>query len=74
MGLTAQRLSQLGLVDEVIEEPLGGAHRDPAAMSASLKTALLKHLDALESIPRDELRAARSRRIASFGVFSESQE
>jgi hypothetical protein len=35
---------------------------------------LLKHLEALESVPRDELRAARSRRIASFGVFSESAE
>ncbi len=74
LNLTADRLSKLGLLDEVIEEPLGGAHRDPAAMSGSLKTALLKHLDALESIPRDELRAARSRRIASFGVFSESAE
>ncbi len=74
LNMTADRLSKLGLVDEVIEEPLGGAHRDPAAMSASLKAALLRHLDELESIPRDELRAARSRRIASFGVFSESTE
>ena len=74
LNLTADRLSKLGLVDEVIEEPLGGAHRDAAAMSVSLKAALLKHLEALESIPRDELRAARSRKIASFGVFSESQE
>jgi acetyl-CoA carboxylase carboxyl transferase subunit alpha len=74
LNLTADRLSKLGLVDEVIEEPLGGAHRDPGATSASLKAALLKHLEALESIPRDELRAARSQRIASFGVFSESQE
>ena len=74
LNMTADRLAKLGLLDEVIEEPLGGAHRDPAAMSASLKAALLTHLDALESIPRDELRAARSRRIASFGVFSESSE
>ncbi|HVS76155.1 MAG TPA: acetyl-CoA carboxylase carboxyltransferase subunit alpha [Steroidobacteraceae bacterium] len=74
LNMTADRLSKLGLVNEVIEEPLGGAHRDPAAMSASLKAALLRHLDELESIPRDELRAARSRRIASFGVFSESTE
>jgi acetyl-CoA carboxylase alpha subunit len=43
-------------------------------MSASLKATLLKHLEALEAIPRDELRAARSRRIAGFGVFSESSE
>jgi acetyl-CoA carboxylase carboxyl transferase subunit alpha len=74
LNLTADRLAKLNLLDEVIEEPLGGAHRDPVAMSASLKAALLKHLEALESIPRDELRAARTRRIGSFGVFSESQE
>jgi acetyl-CoA carboxylase carboxyl transferase subunit alpha len=74
LNLTADRLAKLGFLDEVIEEPLGGAHRDPTAMSASLKEALLRHLDALESIPRDELRATRSRRIASFGVFSENAE
>ncbi|HEX5462626.1 MAG TPA: acetyl-CoA carboxylase carboxyltransferase subunit alpha [Steroidobacteraceae bacterium] len=74
LNLTADRLNKLGLLDEVIEEPLGGAHRDPVATSASLKSALLKHLESLESVPRDELRAARSRRIASFGVFSENQE
>jgi acetyl-CoA carboxylase carboxyl transferase subunit alpha len=74
MNMTADRLEKLGLVDEVLEEPLGGAHRDPVAMSASVKAALLRHLEVLEAIPRDELRAARSRRIASFGVFSESQE
>src|SRR6185437_13916575 len=71
LNLTADRLNKLGLLDEVIEEPLGGAHRDPVAVSASLKSALLKHLESLESIPRDELRAARSHRIASFGVFNE---
>ncbi len=74
LNMTADRLAKLGLVDEVIEEPLGGAHRDPAAVSASLKAALLRHLDALEAIPRDELRAARSSRISSFGVFSESEQ
>ena len=74
LNMTADRLAKLGLVDEVIEEPLGGAHRDPAAVSASLKAALLRHLDALEAIPRDELRAARSSRISSFGIFSESEQ
>jgi acetyl-CoA carboxylase carboxyl transferase subunit alpha len=71
LGLTAQRLRQLGLVDEVLEEPLGGAHRDPAAMSATLKEALVRHLDALEGLPTDVLRAQRSEKIASFGVFNE---
>jgi acetyl-CoA carboxylase carboxyl transferase subunit alpha len=74
MNMTADRLAKLGLVDEVLEEPLGGAHRDPVATSASVKAALLKYLDELESIPRDELRAARARRIASFGVFTENPE
>jgi acetyl-CoA carboxylase carboxyl transferase subunit alpha len=56
----------------VIEEPLGGAHRDAAATAASLKTAVIKYLDELEPIPRDELRVQRAARIASFGVFSEN--
>jgi acetyl-CoA carboxylase carboxyl transferase subunit alpha len=72
LNLTADRLDKLGLLDEVIEEPLGGAHRDPVAMSGRLKAAVIRHLGELESIPRDELRAARSAKIASFGVFSET--
>src|ERR1700691_1542059 len=59
MGLTAPRLAQLGLIDEVLEEPLGGAHRDPGLMSEKLKEALIRHLAELESISRDELRALR---------------
>ena len=74
MGLTAQRLSQLGLVDEVIEEPLGGAHRDHMLISERLKSAILRHLTALEKLSPDELRAQRQQRIASFGIFSETPE
>src|SRR6202047_2838657 len=74
MGLTAPRLAQLGLIDEVLEEPLGGAHRDPAAMSENLKAALMRHLATLEEVSRDELRAARSAKIAAFGVYSETPE
>jgi acetyl-CoA carboxylase carboxyl transferase subunit alpha len=72
LNLTADRLNKLGLVDEVIEEPLGGAHRDAASTAARLKTAILKHLDELEGVPREELKLARARKIASFGVFSET--
>jgi acetyl-CoA carboxylase carboxyl transferase subunit alpha len=72
MGLTAQRLSQLGLVDEVIEEPLGGAHRNSALTAERLKAAILRHLTVLEKLPPEELRAQRQAKIASFGVFSES--
>jgi acetyl-CoA carboxylase carboxyl transferase subunit alpha len=74
MGLTAQRLSQLGLVDEVIEEPLGGAHRDHAVTSERLKSAIIRHLSSLEKLPPDELRAQRQAKIASFGIFSETAE
>jgi acetyl-CoA carboxylase carboxyl transferase subunit alpha len=70
MGLTAQRLEQLGLIDEVLEEPLGGAHRDPVHMSEGLKAALLRHLTELEEVDREELRAARGAKIAAFGVYS----
>jgi acetyl-CoA carboxylase carboxyl transferase subunit alpha len=56
----------------MIEEPLGGAHRDPVTTAARLKTAIIKYLDELEQIPRDELKVQRAARIASFGVFSES--
>jgi acetyl-CoA carboxylase carboxyl transferase subunit alpha len=72
MGLTAQRLAQLGLIDEVLEEPLGGAHRDPAQMSEHLKSALVRHLATLEEVSREELRSARGAKIAAFGVYSES--
>jgi acetyl-CoA carboxylase carboxyl transferase subunit alpha len=74
LNLTADRLSKLGLVDEVVEEPLGGAHRDSAETASRLKAAIIRHLDQLDAMPRDELRAARTARIASFGEFSESKE
>ncbi len=74
LGLTADRLRQLGLIDEILEEPLGGAHRDPVAMSATLKEALIRHLDVLDALPVDQLRAQRSARVASFGVFTEGAE
>ena len=72
LNLTADRLLKLGLVDEVLEEPLGGAHRDAAAMAATLKAALVRHLDELDAVPRDELRQARAEKIAGFGVFAEN--
>ncbi|MHB1542584.1 MAG: acetyl-CoA carboxylase carboxyltransferase subunit alpha [Steroidobacteraceae bacterium] len=72
LNMTAQQLKRLALVDEVIEEPLGGAHRDPAAAAAALKAAVLRHLDALEAQPIEALRRARDARIAGFGVFGES--
>lgn len=69
LGLTAPRLLELGLIDEVIREPLGGAHRDPQEMAARLKAALLKNLDALESVPTDELLERRYRRLRGYGAY-----
>src|SRR6187397_1691552 len=53
MGITADRLSKLGLIDEVLKEPLGGAHRDPVAMADTLKQSLLRHLDELCALSTD---------------------
>jgi acetyl-CoA carboxylase carboxyl transferase subunit alpha len=73
MGLTADRLASLGLVDEVLKEPLGGAHRDPEAMAAEVKAAVVRNLAALENVAPDVLVAQRQRRLASFGVFTEAK-
>jgi acetyl-CoA carboxylase carboxyl transferase subunit alpha len=73
LNLTADRLNKLGLLDEVIEEPLGGAHRDPALTASRVKEAVVRQLDVLTCLSRDELRAARTARIASFGVFTEEE-
>lgn len=72
MGVTAARLSELGLVDGVVEEPLGGAHRDPEAMARSVERALVEALDALTALPLETLLAERHRRLAGFGVYKES--
>ena len=72
MGITAARLKELGLVDDVIPEPLGGAHRDSQAIADSVKAALVKALDELRKVPLDALLAQRRRRLASYGVFKEA--
>ena len=69
MGITADRLQRQGLVDVVLNEPLGGAHRDPQAMAETLKTALAAELDTLNARPVAEVVAARTERIESFGVY-----
>ncbi len=71
MGITAERLHRLKLVDDVVGEPLGGAHRDPHAMAESLKSMLTQTLASLQAMPIDALLAQRRRRIASYGVFKE---
>jgi acetyl-CoA carboxylase carboxyl transferase subunit alpha len=71
MGITAARLDSLGLVDQILPEPLGGAHRDPQAVADTLKAALVKNLTQLKSLPITQLLDARQARISAFGVFSD---
>lgn len=71
MGITAQRLKTLGLVDKIVHEPLGGAHRDHAAMAQSLRKALQDALKQLSGLSTAELLAARYERLMSYGRFKE---
>jgi acetyl-CoA carboxylase carboxyl transferase subunit alpha len=71
MGITAPRLKSLGLVDKVVSEPLGGAHRDHAAMAANLKKSLQDALKQLSGLATDELLAKRYERLMGYGRFDE---
>ncbi len=72
MGITADSLQKLGLIDEILPEPLGGAHRDLQAMAKTLKASLLSALDALGSVPVDQLTEARYARLMQYGKFEEA--
>jgi acetyl-CoA carboxylase carboxyl transferase subunit alpha len=67
MGITADRLKELKLIDEVIAEPLGGAHRSPEQMAATLKTALVRDLEKLQKLSTKELLEKRYQRLMSYG-------
>lgn len=71
LGLTSDRLKKLGLVDEVIREPLGGAHKQPAKMAARVANCIKRQLDALEPIPMDQLLEDRYQKLMKFGVFQD---
>jgi acetyl-CoA carboxylase carboxyl transferase subunit alpha len=71
MGITAQRLKTLGLIDRIVGEPLGGAHRDHPAMAQTLKKALQDALKNLSGISTAELLAARYERLMSYGRYKE---
>ena len=69
MGITSERLHGLGLVDRIIDEPLGGAHRDPPAMAADLRAALVEELAALDPEPLDRLLERRAEKLRAYGSF-----
>lgn len=70
MGVTSERLVELGIVDQTIPEPLGGSHRDIPATSANIKQALLQQLDRLQAMDLDELVSRRYERLMSYGISS----
>lgn len=72
MGITSDRLKELGLIDQIISEPLGGAHRDLDKMATNLKNALLENLEVLESVSLDKLLDNRYNRLMQYGNFEES--
>jgi acetyl-CoA carboxylase carboxyl transferase subunit alpha len=71
MGITSDRIRELGLLDEVVREPLGGGHRNFQAVAMNLREALIRHLEELKQHPIDALLERRYQRLMRFGVFSE---
>ncbi|MEY4684370.1 MAG: acetyl-CoA carboxylase, carboxyl transferase, alpha subunit [Pseudomonadota bacterium] len=72
MGITSDRLMDLGLIDEVVSEPLGGCHRDREKTAENLKSTLKRNLEELAMIPRERLLSERHQKLMSYGVFEEA--
>jgi acetyl-CoA carboxylase carboxyl transferase subunit alpha len=72
LGLTAHRLKALGLIDRIVAEPVGGAHRDPKQMSGMLKRALADSLRQFQGMKVKELLASRHARLMGYGKFKET--
>lgn len=71
MGITADRVREQGLLDEVVREPLGGAHRDFNLTALNLSEVLMRHLDELKQLSIDDLLARRYQRLMDYGAFME---
>ncbi len=69
LGMTAPRLKSLGLIDKMVREPTGGAHRNPNQMGKRLKAVLLNELDELQKLSVDDLLARRYERLRSYGTY-----
>ncbi len=72
LGITAPRLKTLGLVDKVVAEPQGGAHRDPEAAASSLRKAIEESLKAVTAMTTDDMLAQRQARLRAYGRFKEA--
>jgi acetyl-CoA carboxylase carboxyl transferase subunit alpha len=71
LKLTAADLSRLGVIDEIVKEPLGGAHRDPQGMADTLKGAVQRHLSELEKMNEEELLSLRYEKFRRMGTFTD---
>ena len=69
MGITARRLLKLELIDNIIKEPMGGAHRDGDKMAEKIKATLVEQLRELQQVSTDELLERRYEKLMSFGTF-----
>ncbi len=74
LKLTARHLKELGVIDEIIPEPLGGAHRDHREMATTLRGYLLRWLRELRSVPAEELLESRYQKFRRMGIFGSSSE
>ncbi len=71
MGITSERLLELGLIDEVVKEPLGGAHRKPENMAGIIRRVLVRNLNELESMPIQSMLDRRYERLMDYGTYKE---
>jgi len=67
MGVTSAKLQELGIVDATIQEPLGGAHRDPDLMAERVRAHLITEVDRLSAMDTEAMLEARYRRLMSYG-------
>jgi acetyl-CoA carboxylase carboxyl transferase subunit alpha len=74
LGITAHRLKALGLIDKIVSEPVGGAHRDPRQMAAALKRALNDALRQVVDLKTKDLLQRRYDRLQAYGRFSDTKE
>jgi len=72
LGLTAHRLKALGLIDKIVNEPLGGAHRDAKGMAALLRRALADSLRQFQGMSVNDLRERRFEKLMAYGKYKES--
>ena len=71
LKLTSKDLTEKGVVDEIIMEPPGGAHRNPDEMASALRAGVIRHIDKLEALPIEHILEARYRRLMSYGQFKQ---